>query len=80
MKIHEIIMRIQVCLIWWMNIDSMENSGKKAFYAKTKHPYCVSQWGEYVYFLMMKRIEIIIRIQVCVIWQMNFDSKENGGM
>ena len=29
--------------------------------------------------LIIKRIEIIMRIQVCPISQINFDSKENGG-
>ena len=42
-KIMEIVMGIQVCFIPWMNFDYKENGGKKAFLAKPKHKYHVSQ-------------------------------------
>ena len=42
-KILEITMSIQVCLISWMNINCNENSGKKGFSCKPKHQYRVSQ-------------------------------------
>ena len=46
MKSMEIIMSIQVCSISRMNINYKENGGK-AFLAKAKHQYHVSQCGEH---------------------------------
>ena len=43
----EIITRIQVCLISWMNINYKENGGRKAFLTNPKHQCCASQWGEH---------------------------------
>ena len=42
----EIDMRIQVCLILWMNFDYKEIGGKDAFPANLKHQYRVSHYGE----------------------------------
>ena len=39
----EVIIRIQVCLISWMNFDNKENGGKKSFSANPKHQYHASQ-------------------------------------
>ena len=47
MKIMEIIMSFQVCLITRMNINYKENGEKKAFLANPKHQCHASQWGEY---------------------------------
>ena len=41
--IMKIILRIQVCLIGWINFDYKENGGKKAFITNPKHQNCVSQ-------------------------------------
>ena len=44
-KRMEIIIRIQVCLISWMNFDSMKNGRKKALLANPNNQYRVSQCG-----------------------------------
>ena len=46
-KRMEIVTSIQVCIIPWMNFNCKENGGKKAFLAKPKHQYHVSQYGEH---------------------------------
>ena len=46
-KRMEIVIGIQVCLISWMNFDCKDNGGRKAFLAKLKHQYHVSQYGEH---------------------------------
>ena len=43
---REIIMRIKVCHILWINFDSKENGRKKALLANPKHQYHVSQCGQ----------------------------------
>ena len=39
----EIFIRIQICLISWMNFNYKESGGKKAFPYKLKHYYHVSK-------------------------------------
>ena len=46
-KRMEIVMRIRVSLISWMNFDYMENGVKKTFLANPKRQYRVSQCGEH---------------------------------
>ena len=46
-KRMEIIKRIQVCLISWMNFDYEKNGGKKALHENPKHQYRVSQYREH---------------------------------
>ena len=48
MKGINIITRIQVYPIGWMNFDSKKNGGKKVVLAKPKHQYRVSQREECV--------------------------------
>ena len=76
----KIIMSIHVFVIWWMNFDSMENGGKKSFSCKTK---ASKSWilmkKTCSCYLITKRIDIIMRIHVCLLWWMNFNSIENGG-
>ena len=63
-----------------MNFDSKENGGKKRIYCKTKVIKTVNPAEKNVFMgPNHKNIEIIMRIQVCSIRWMNFDSKENGG-
>ena len=70
-KTMKIIIRIQVCLIWWMNFHSMEIMERKDFPAKPKHQYHVSQWGA-----NHKKNEDYYENHVCLFWWMNFDSME----
>ena len=42
-KNNGVIMSIQVCLISWMTINYKKMVGRKAFLAKSKHQYRVSQ-------------------------------------
>ena len=81
MKTLEIIMSIQVCLTSWMNINYKENSGKKRLFLQIQsinimYPNMVNM---IVVPNNKKKVEIITSIQVCLISQMNFDYKENGG-
>ena len=46
-KRMDIITRIEVCLISWMNFCYKENGGKESFSCKSKHQYRVSQYGEH---------------------------------
>ena len=76
----EIIMSIQVYLIPQINLDYKENGGKKSFSCKSKAPNIVQPNVEdIIVALIIKRMEIIMSIQVCLISWMNFDYKENGG-
>ena len=68
---------IKVCLIWWMNIDSEENSGNKSFSWKTKVPkLCIPMRRMCSLCPISKRLETISRIHICQIWGINFDCKE----
>ena len=76
----EIIVGIQVCPIWWMNFDSNENYRKKKAFFWNQNIDMVYSNKENVFIVpMTKKMKIIMRILVCPIWGMNFDSKENGG-
>ena len=80
LKRMEIIMSIQVCLISRMDFDYKENSRKKTFLGNPKHQYRVSQCGELdCSAIIIKRMEIIMSIQVCLTSWMNFDYRENEG-
>ena len=46
-KIVEIVMSTDICLISRMNFDCEENGRKNAFLANPKHQYRVSQCGEH---------------------------------
>ena len=79
-KKKEIIMRIHFYLIWWMNLDSIKNGGNKTFSCQTKASISYILIRRiWLYCLIIKRLEIGIRIQVCLIWWTNFDCKENSG-
>ena len=71
-------MRFQVCPIWWMNIDFKENGGKKSILAIPKHQTLYPNKENVFIVPKHKNMEIIVRIYGYPIWQMNFDSKENG--
>ena len=51
---------------------------RKAFFANPKHQYHVSQCGEYDVVPIMKRMEIIMSINVSFISGMNINFMENG--
>ena len=78
-KRTETVTGIQVCLISWMSFDYKENRGKKAFLAILKHQYRHPNVENMIVVPITKRIEIIMRIQFCLISQINFDYTENGG-
>ena len=62
------------------NFDSKVNGGKKSISCKTNAPKpCIQVRRTCLQFPIMKRMEILMRIQVCPILWTNFDSKENGG-
>ena len=52
---------------------------KKAFLANPKHQNRVPNMKNRIAVPIMKRIEIIIVIYVCLISWMNVNDKENGG-
>ena len=62
-----------------MNFNYKENGGKKAFFAKPKRQYHVSQRDEHDWTGNNKIMEIITSIQVFLISRMNINYKENGG-
>ena len=67
-KRMKIISKIKVCLIWWMNNDSKENGGKKSFSCQIKASIsCILIRRLWFLCLIMKRSEIIIKNQVCLI-------------
>ena len=43
----EIIIRILICLISWMNVNYKESGGKETIPSELKHQYHVSQGGEH---------------------------------
>ena len=53
--------------------------GRKVSLANPKHQYHVSQLGEHDCGAIMSRKEIIISIEACLMSQINFNYKENGG-
>ena len=79
-KRMDAITSIQVCFISWVNINYKENEGKKSFSCKTKasisfipiRRMCLQ--GK-----IMKILEIMTRIHVCLFWQTNSISKESSG-
>ena len=81
MKRMEIIMSIQVCLISRMNINYSKNGGNKSFSCQTKTsiPSISLTKHDCNAHSQKKKIKIIRRIQVCLIWRLNFDYKENIG-
>ena len=73
-------MGIHFCLFLQMNFDFKENSGWKSFSCKTKASIsCISMKWTCLWRPITKRMEIIMSFHVCLIWRMNFDSKDNGG-
>ena len=46
-KIMEIITSIQVCLSSWITLIIRKTEERKAFLAKSKLQFCVSQYGEH---------------------------------
>ena len=74
----EIIKRIQVCLISWMNFNNKENGGKNAFLANPKH-LVYPNMENMIVMPITKRMEIIISIQVCLLSRLNFDYTKKGG-
>ena len=73
-------MGIHVYLIQQMNFSSKENSRKKSFPCKMKAPMsCIPMEGTHLWWPITKLMEIVTSIYVCLIQQMNFDSKDNGG-
>ena len=64
----EIIMSIQVCLISRMNINYKENGEKKSFSCKSKNINIMYPNEKNVIVVpIIKRMEIITSIQVCLI-------------
>ena len=53
---------------------------RNAFLANPKLQDCVSQWGEHDCSAITKRMVITISTQVCLISEINFNFKKNGGM
>ena len=79
-KMNGINTSIQVCIIPWMNFDYKDNGWKKSFSCKSKASMlCIPIWRTWLQCPLTKRIEIIASIQVCLISQINFDYRENGG-
>ena len=79
-KRMEIIMSIQVCPISWININYKENGGRKSIPYQTKVSILyILMWRTWLQCPITKRVEIIMRIQVWLTSQMNFDYKENNG-
>ena len=79
-KRMETITSIQVCIISWMNFDYKGSGGKKSFFCKSKALIlCTLMWRTRLSCPITKRMEIITRIQVCLISLTNFAYKENGG-
>ena len=79
-KSIKIIARINVCLIWQINFDSLENSGKKCFSCQTKASIsCMPIRRTWLWCSITKRMKIFTRIHVHPIWWTNFDYMENGG-
>ena len=58
-----------------MNLHYEENGGKKALHANPRRQYHVSQCEKHY----CRANKIVLRIQVCLISRMNFDSMENCG-
>ena len=52
---------------------------RKAFLLNPTHQYRAFEYGQHDCSANNKKMEIIMSIQVCLISQMNFDYKENGG-
>ena len=61
-----------------MNIGFMENHGQKSFSCQTKALNHVSQRGEHGCSAQSQK-EWRLLWEVCLIWWINFDYKENGG-
>ena len=79
-KKMKIITTIQVCLIWGISTSSKQNGGKKSFSCQTKTSLsCILIRRTCLWCTITNGMEIIMRIQVCLIGLANFDSKENGG-
>ena len=75
-----IIMSILVCLISRMNFDYKDNGEKKKLFLQIQSINIVYLNVENMLVVpITKRMEITIRIQVCLISQMNFDYEENEG-
>ena len=52
---------------------------RKDFLANPKHQYRVSRYGEHDCNEIIKRMEIVMGIQVCLILWMDFDYQKNSG-
>ena len=80
MKWVEIVMRIQVYLISHINFHYKEHGWTKSFSSQNQSINIIyPMWRTWLQCLITKRIEVIIRTQVWLIWWINFDYKENGG-
>ena len=63
-----------------MNFNSTKNGQNKSFSCKTKSSKpCILMKRMCLYYPITKRVEIIMRIQVCPVERMNSDSKESRG-
>ena len=64
-----------------MNFDFRENRGNKTFFHETKALILVYPKEANVFKVPnhKKKIEIVMRIHVRLIWRMNFNSKDNSG-
>ena len=77
---NKIISRIHSCPNWYMNLDSKENGGKKILSYETKALYIIYPYKRNEFIRPnYEKNETIIRIHVCLNWQMNFVSKHNSG-
>ena len=79
-KGREIIVSIQVCVISWMNFDYKENGGKKLFLQIQSLNIVYPNVENMIVVPMIKRMEIIMSIHICLIRWMNFGYKENARM
>ena len=78
--IMKIIARIHVHHVLVANLDSKENYRKKGFSCETNESISRILVKKMCFCSpIMKIIKIIMSIQVCLIWWMNFDHKENVG-
>ena len=75
----ETITSIKVCIISWMNFVYKGSCGKKSFSSKSKALIlCTLKWRTRISCPITKTMEIIMRIQVCLISWMDIDYKEHG--
>ena len=66
--------------ICWKNIDLEEYYGNKSFSSKSKaSKLCISMTRMCLLCTITIRMEIMLGIQVCLFWWMNFDFMENNG-